>query len=159
MCQFEVFHEVCRHLSPERVMAFPECYLFSIHIVNIHNKENRTKFFRLIRTNYDYELQWFYLGTEKLIPPHLTQNWSRYLVESACLRIPVRTFLSIRKTFLHFLLIMISVQVVIFAAVSKPYLMNDFQSFLNFTYFLSRRKSYAIPVRKLIFVSFIQEQI
>jgi len=37
-----------------------------------------------------------------------------------------------RKTLLHFLSIMISVQVFIFAGVSIPYLMNEYQGFLNF---------------------------
>jgi len=48
---------------------------------------------------------------------------------------------------------MISVQVVIFAGVPNPYLMNDLQAFLNFTYFLSSRNSYGIPVTVLTNVS------
>jgi len=53
---------------------------------------------------------------------------------------------------------MISVQVFIFAGVSKHYKINEYQAIMKFTYFLSSRDSYGVPVRKLIFLSFNTEK-
>jgi len=47
-----------------------------------------------------------------------------------------------RKIFLNFILIMLIVQVVIFAGEFRPYLRNDIQSFQDFTYFLSSGDGY-----------------
>jgi len=62
----DVFHEVFRHWSPEGMMAVPKCYMFSSYVVNIRSKENRKKYFRLIRINYDCELLWFFLAPNNL---------------------------------------------------------------------------------------------
>jgi hypothetical protein len=52
---------------------------------------------------------------------------------------------------------MIIVQVVKFAVVSRPYLGNYFQAFLDFIYFVYIRDSYSIPVRKIIIGNVMKE--
>lgn len=70
----DVLHEVFRHLSASGVMAVPKHYMFSIRTASSYTKEMKAKLFSFVRINCDYELKWFYLGTEQIIPPQITED-------------------------------------------------------------------------------------
>jgi hypothetical protein len=53
----DVFHEVLRRLSPERLIAVAICYLFSIYKAKTHNKIVKTEIFSLVRINKECDLQ------------------------------------------------------------------------------------------------------
>jgi hypothetical protein len=124
-------------------MAVPKCYLFSIHMANIHSKEIKSKFFSSVEYIRIAGCSDFIWPPNNLFHPlhrELVRIFSRKCLSTNSSQI-IRPNKG-TKICLHILLIILIVRVVIFAGAPRTCLRNDIQTFLDSAYFLSSSNCY-----------------